>query len=494
MDFAEVLRRFEPVIGLEVHVELSTASKMWCGCSTKPGAEPNTQVCPVCLGLPGSLPVVNAKAIEAAIRIGLMLNCSIAPWCRFARKNYFYPDMPKDYQVSQYDEPIAFDGQVEVEVVGVQGGRFTVPIERAHMEEDAGKLTHIGGSGRIGDADHSLVDYNRAGVPLIEIVTKPVFGAGAQAPEVARAYMEFLRDTVLALGVSDARLERGNLRCDVNVSLMPKGSDVLGIRSETKNVNSLRTVEESVRYEMRRQGAILAAGGRVKQETRHWNEAGFTAPGRSKEQAEDYRYFPEPDLVPVAPDPAWVESLRAALPENPVARRARLRASWGFSDREFDDVVGVDGALNLIDATVAAGASPAGARKWWMGELARRANEQGCGLDELAVTPAQVAQIQGLVEAGTLTDRLARDVIDGVLAGEGSPADVIEHRGLTVVKDDGALEAAVQTVIGANPDIVAKIRDGKTAAAGALIGQVMGQMNGKADAARVRELIMEACA
>jgi len=490
MDFDEVLERFEPVIGLEVHVELSTSSKMWCGCSTKPGAEPNTQVCPVCLGLPGSLPVVNAKAIEAAIRIGLMLNCSIAPWCRFARKNYFYPDMPKDYQVSQYDEPIAHDGQVEVEVAG---GTFTVPVERAHMEEDAGKLTHIGGSGRIGDAEYSLVDYNRAGVPLIEIVTKPVFGAGARAPEVARAYMEFLRDTVLALGVSDARLERGNLRCDVNLSLMPKGSDVLGIRSETKNVNSLRTVEESVRYEMRRQGAILAAGGRVKQETRHWNEAGFTTPGRSKEQAEDYRYFPEPDLVPVVPDAAWVESLRAALPENPVARRARLRVSWGFTDREFDDVVGVDGALGLIDATVAAGATPAGARKWWMGELARRANAEGCELDELAITPAHVAEIQQLVEAGTLTDRLAREVFSGVLAGEGAPADVVMARGLAVVSDDGALSAAVQAVIGANPDIVAKVRDGKTAAAGALIGQVMGQMKGKADAARVRELIMEAC-
>ena len=491
MDFDEVLARFEPVIGLEVHVELSTASKMWCGCSTKPGAEPNTHVCPVCLGLPGSLPVVNHSAIEAAIRIGLMLNCSIASWCRFARKNYFYPDMTKDYQISQYDEPIAFDGQVTIDVGGAP---FTVPVERAHMEEDAGKLTHIGGTGRIQDADYSLADYNRAGVPLIEIVTKPVTGAGARAPEVARAYMEFQRDAVKALGVSDARLERGNMRCDVNISLMPIGSDVLGTRSETKNVNSLRTVEESVRYEMRRQGALLAAGGRVKQETRHWNEAGYTTPGRSKEQAEDYRYFPEPDLVPVAPDKAWVEQLRASLPENPLARRNRLRAAWGFTDREFTDVVGVDGALDLIDQTVAAGASPAGARKWWMGELARRANEQGCGLDELAITPSQVAEIQGMVESGKLTDRLARDVIDGVLAGQGTPAQVVEARGLAVVSDDGALNDAVQSVLAANPDIVAKIRDGKTAAAGALIGQVMGRLQGKADAARVRELIMEACA
>jgi len=488
MDLPDVLKRFEPVIGLEVHVELSTRTKMWCGCPTTPGGEPNTQVCPVCLGLPGSLPVVNKQAVEAAIRIGLMLGCSIAPWCRFARKNYFYPDMPKDYQVSQYDEPIAFDGAV---TVLVDGREFAVPIERAHMEEDAGKLTHIGGAGRIQGADYSLVDYNRAGVPLIEVVTKPVRGTGADAPRVARAYMEFLRDAVRALGVSDARLERGNMRCDVNVSLMPIGATELGIRSETKNVNSLRAVEESVRYEMRRQGAILADGGRVKQETRHWNEAGYTSPGRSKEQAEDYRYFPEPDLVPIAPDAAWVESLREGLPENPIARRARLFEAWGFSRREFDDVVAVDGALDLIDATVAAGCAPASSRKWWMGELARRANETGVSLEDLAITPGAVAQIQAMVDDGQLTDRLAREVIDGVLAGEGDPEAVVVSRGLAVVSDDVALREAVDAVVSANPDVVARIRDGKTAAAGALIGQVMARFGGKADAARVRQMIME---
>ena len=489
MDFEDVLAGFDPVIGLEVHVELSTATKMWCGCSTEPGGEPNTQVCPVCIGAPGALPVVNEKAVEAAIRIGLMLGCHIAPWCRFARKNYFYPDMSKNYQISQYDEPIAFDGAV---TITVDGQPFMVPIERAHMEEDAGKLTHVGGSGRIGGAEYTLVDYNRAGVGLVEIVTKPVQGAGGRAPQVARAYMEFLRDTVRTLGVSHARMERGQLRCDVNVSLMPKGATELGTRTETKNVNSLRAVEEAVRYEMRRQAAILAGGGRVRQETRHWNEGGFTTPGRSKEQAEDYRYFPEPDLTPIAPDPAWVESLRASLPENPVTRRARLHAAWGFSAREFDDIVGVDGALDLIEATVAAGASTTGARKWWMGELARRANEQCQPLDELKITPAEVAEIQSLVETGALTDRLARDVIDGVLAGEGSPAQVAAGRGLAVVKDDAAIRAAVQAVIAANPDVAAKIRDGKLAATGALIGQVMGALAGKANAAQVRDLIMEA--
>ncbi|HMR22435.1 MAG TPA: Asp-tRNA(Asn)/Glu-tRNA(Gln) amidotransferase subunit GatB, partial [Micropruina sp.] len=300
MPYDEVLAAYDPALGLEVHVELNTASKMFCGCSTAFGAPPNTQTCPVCLGLPGALPVMNAKAVESVIRIGLALNCSIAPWCRFARKNYFYPDMPKNFQTSQYDEPICFDGWTEVEVDGTS---YRVEIERVHMEEDAGKLTHVGGStGRIQGADYSLLDYNRAGVPLMEIVTKPVLGTGAAAPKVARAYMTQLRELLRALGVSDVRMEQGSLRCDANVSLAPTGSDVLGTRTETKNVNSLRSVERALTYEIQRQGEVLASGGRVLQETRHWHEdGGYTSPGRSKEQAEDYRYFPEPDLVPVAP-------------------------------------------------------------------------------------------------------------------------------------------------------------------------------------------------
>ncbi|MDR0837145.1 MAG: Asp-tRNA(Asn)/Glu-tRNA(Gln) amidotransferase subunit GatB [Propionibacteriaceae bacterium] len=488
MDYDEVLKRYEPVLGLEVHVELSTASKMWCGCPTTFGSEPNTHVCPVCLGLPGSLPVVNRKAVEAAIRIGLSLNCDIAKWCRFARKNYFYPDMPKDYQVSQYDEPLCFEGHVEVEVGGVA---YDIPIERVHMEEDAGKLTHVGGLGRIQGADYSLLDYNRAGVPLMEIVTKTIHGTGTAAPQVARDYMEFLRDMVRALGVSHGRMERGNLRCDVNVSLMPIGSTELGIRSETKNVNSLKSVETTVRYEIMRQGAILSAGGRVKQETRHWNEAGFTSPGRSKETAEDYRYFPEPDLVPVAPDPAWVEELRASLPEHPSKRRARLQQTWGVTEREFGDVLAVEGALDLIAATVDAGCAPAAARKWWLTELARQANDLNVPLEDVNITPAQVAEVQALVDSGSLNDKLARAVIEGVLAGEGSPAEVVASRGLAVVSDTGALSAAVDAAIAANPDVAAKIRDGKVAAAGALIGDVMKAMRGQADAAAVRALIME---
>ena len=488
--YADAVAEFDPVLGLEVPVELNTATKMFCGCPTAFGAEPNTQVCPTCLGLPGALPVLNGAAVQAAIRIGLALNCTIAPWCRFARKNYFYPDMPKNFQTSQYDEPIATDGWLDVTLA--DGEIFRVAIERAHMEEDTGKSLHVGGAtGRIHGASYSLLDYNRAGVPLIEIVTKPVEGAGARAPEVARAYVATLRDLLRALGVSDVRMEQGSLRCDANVSLRPSAQAPYGLRTETKNVNSLRSVERALRHEICRQAAILGTGGRVHQETRHWHEdTGVTTPGRSKEQAEDYRYFPEPDLVPVAAAAEWVEQLRSTLPEPPVARRARLQAAWGFSDLQMRDVLNA-GALDLLEATVAAGAAPAAARKWWLTELARVANERGVELEDLPVTPEQVAAVQVLVDAGRVNDRMARAVIEGVLAGEGTPEQVVERRGLAVVSDDAALAAAVDRAIEANPDVAAKIREGKVAAAGALIGVVMKEMRGQADAARVRELVLE---
>jgi aspartyl-tRNA(Asn)/glutamyl-tRNA(Gln) amidotransferase subunit B len=489
LSFEEVLEKFDPALGLEVHVELNTNTKMFCGCPAVFGGDPNTQVCPTCLGLPGAMPVVNRVAVESAIRIGLALNCEIAEWCRFARKNYFYPDMPKNFQTSQYDEPIAFEGWMDVDV---DGETFRVEIERAHMEEDTGKSLHVGGStGRIHGADYSLVDYNRAGIPLIEIVTKPITGAGEKAPAVARAYVAQLRDLIVALGVSEARMDQGNLRADVNLSLAPKGSGVLGTRTETKNVNSFRSVERAVRYEMQRHAAILEAGGSITQETRHWHEdTGVTTSGRAKSDADDYRYFPEPDLVPVAPSREWVEELRATLPENPTAKRARLQAEWGFSDLDMRDTVGA-GAFGLVEETVAAGVAPQAARKWWLGELARRANDSGTDLVDLPITPAQVAEVQALVDAGTLNDKLARQVFDGVLAGEGTPQQVVEARGLAIVSDDGALSAAVDNAIAANPDVADKIRDGKVAAAGALIGAVMKEMRGQADAGRVRELILE---
>ncbi|MDR3069073.1 MAG: Asp-tRNA(Asn)/Glu-tRNA(Gln) amidotransferase subunit GatB, partial [Cellulomonas sp.] len=403
VDYDDAVRRYDPVLGIEVHVELGTRTKMFDGAEQSFGAEPNTQITPVSLGLPGALPAVNGTAVEYAIRIGLALNCTIAASCRFARKNYFYPDVPKNFQTSQYDEPIAAEGWVDVELE--DGTTFRVEIERAHMEEDAGKNTHVGGEGgRIHGAEYSLVDYNRAGVPLVEIVTKPITGAGERAPEVARAYVQTLRDLFRTLGVSEARMERGNVRADVNVSLRPSPDAPLGTRTETKNVNSFRAVERAVRYEISRQAALLDAGGTVVQETRHWHEDnGTTSPGRVKSDAEDYRYFPEPDLVPIVPSRDWVEQIRAALPELPAARRRRLQGEWGYADAEMRDVVNA-GAVDLIATTVAAGVTPAAARKWWMGELARTAKDREVELEALPITPAQIGALQQLVDDGTLTD------------------------------------------------------------------------------------------
>jgi aspartyl-tRNA(Asn)/glutamyl-tRNA(Gln) amidotransferase subunit B len=492
MDFDKALELFEPVLGFEVHVELNTKTKMFSAAPNGFGDAPNTNVSPVCLGLPGSLPVVNEQAVRYSISLGLALGCSIAPSSRFARKNYFYPDLAKNYQISQFDEPIAFEGQVDVELA--DGSIRTIPIERAHMEEDAGKLTHVGGStGRIQGAEYSLVDYNRAGVPLVEIVTKPILGAEHDAPELAKAYVSTIRDIVVALGISDARMERGNLRCDANVSLRPRGQEKLGTRTETKNVNSLRSVERAVRYEIQRQAVILAEGGTITQETRHWHEdTGSTSAGRPKSDADDYRYFPEPDLLPVVPSPELIEELRAALPEAPAVRRRRLKESWGFTDLEFQDVAN-GGLLVEVEQTIGAGASPAAARKWWTGEISRLANAGGVEAASL-ISPENVAALARLVDEGTLTDKLARQVLEGVVAGEGTPEEVVAGRGLAVVSDDGALIAAIDEALAAQPDVLAKIQDGKVQAAGAVIGAVMKAMRGQADAARVRELILERAA
>ncbi|TLP93433.1 Asp-tRNA(Asn)/Glu-tRNA(Gln) amidotransferase subunit GatB [Nesterenkonia salmonea] len=489
LGFEDAIEAFEPVMGFEVHVELNTATKMFSSAPNAFGDEPNTNVNEVDLGMPGTLPAVNGKAVESAIKLGLALNCSIAEHCRFARKQYFYPDTPKNWQTSQYDEPIAFDGYLDVELD--DGEIFRVEIERAHMEEDAGKLTHAGTSGRIQGADYSLVDYNRAGVPLIEIVTKPITGAGRRAPEIARAYVSAVRDIVKGLDISDARMERGNVRCDANVSLMRPGAEAFGTRSETKNVNSLRAVEHAVTYEIRRHAGILSAGGSIVQETRHWKEdTRTTSSGRPKSDADDYRYFPEPDLVPIVTTPEWVEALRAELPEPPAQRRRRLREAWGYSEAEFRDVIAA-GLLDEIEQTVAQGASPAVARKWWMGEISRLANARGVDPAALGVAPATIVELNRLIEGGTINDKIARQVLEHHVDGEGSPEDIVKSRGLEVVSDDGALTAAVEKAMAENPDVVEKVKGGKLKAIGALIGPVMKETRGQADAGKVKEIVLQ---
>ena len=458
LSFEEALEKYDPVLGFEVHVELNTKTKMFSSAPNVFGDDPNTNVNEVCLGLPGVLPVVNKQAVESSILIGLALNCKIAEHCTFARKQYFYPDTPKNFQTSQYEDPICYDGWIDIELA--DGTVFRVEIERAHMEEDAGKLTHMGGAtGRIQGADYSLVDYNRSGVPLVEIVTKPIEGAGARAPELAKAYVAAIREIVKNLGVSDAKMERGNVRCDANVSL--------------------------------RHAAVLDSGILITQETRHWHEdTKSTTSGRPKSDADDYRYFPEPDLVPIVTSAAWVEELRATLPEPPAERRKRLQADWGYSDLEFRDVVNA-GLMDEIEETVTAGASAAAARKWWMGEIARRAKLADVDPAALGVSPAVVVEIEKLIASGAINDKLARKVLDGVLAGEGTPTEVVAQRGLAVVSDDGALQTAIDEALAAQPDVAEKIRGGKIQAVGAIVGGVMKVTRGQADAARVRELILK---
>jgi aspartyl-tRNA(Asn)/glutamyl-tRNA(Gln) amidotransferase subunit B len=476
---------WEPVIGLETHVELGTVSKMFCGCSTTFGAEPNTHTCPVCLGLPGALPVVNESAIALTVRIGLALNCRIAHWSRFARKNYFYPDMPKNFQISQYDEPLCVGGYLDVTV---NGEVHRVGITRVHMEEDTGKSLHIGGSdGRIHGATHSLLDYNRAGVPLVEIVTEP----DIRSAEVAKAYVTELREVLRALRVSEAKMEQGQMRCDANVSLRPRGTEKFGTRTETKNLNSLRSVERAIAHEIIRQAEVLEGGGKIVQETRHFDEAhGVTQSGRVKEEATDYRYFPEPDLLPVALDDAFIEAIRDQLPELPSVRRTRLSEEFGFAPLELEQMVGA-GVLDLVEETIAAGAAPDSARAWWLNELARIASERDVEPSELPLTGAQLARVIELVAGGKLTNALARQVIAGVLSGEGTPDQVVADRGLALVEDADALNEAADVAIAAAPDIAEKVRGGKAAAVGPLVGAVMKAMKGSADAAKVRELLLE---
>ena len=471
---------WEAVIGLEVHVELSTKTKMFSACPNDFGGEPNTRVTEVDLGLPGTLPVVNGRAVEYAITLGLALDCEIAETCEFHRKNYFYPDMPKNYQISQYDTPICGVGHLDIET---SEGTRRIGITRVHMEEDAGKNVHVGDSGRVHGADYSLVDYNRAGVPLLECVSEP----DIRSAEEAQAYLTELRAIVLALGISDAKLEEGSMRCDANISVHKPGTPY-GTRAEVKNMNSVRSLGRAIDYEIARQIDLIESGGEVVQETRHWNEdAGTTSSLRRKETLDDYRYFPDPDLVEVAPDPAWVEELRAALPELPATTRQRLVDAHGLDSRTAATVLDA-GLVGLLDEATAAGADGAEAAKWLTNEIAGWQNETGRPASE-ALDGAALAELVGLVGAGTLGKGGARKVLAGVLAGEGTVADLAGDH--AQVSDVGEIEAIVDQVMAEQPDTVQKVRDGNAKAMGALVGGVMRHTKGKADPALVNRLLAQ---
>jgi aspartyl-tRNA(Asn)/glutamyl-tRNA(Gln) amidotransferase subunit B len=459
---------YEPVIGLEVHVELSTATKLFCGCRNEFGAEPNTNVCAVCLGLPGSLPVLNERAVEYALRVGDALHCDVPEHSLFHRKNYFYPDMPKDYQISQYDEPICVDGWLVAD-----GAR--IGIERAHMEEDTGKTVHVGGGGRIHEADHSLVDYNRAGVPLMEIVSRP----DLRSAEQARAYVSEVRSVLQAIGVSDVKMEEGSFRIDANVSLRPAGSSQLGTKVEIKNMNSLRSLGRALEYEIERQCKALDAGERVVQETRHWDEeAGVTYGMRTKEGADDYRYFPEPDLVPVAPGSEMREAVRASIPELPAARRARLSADWGIAEQDARVLVATPGLAEYAEAAVAAlgdGGTPKDVVRWCTGDVLGYLNKSGLAPGALPLAPDGLAELVGLVVDGTLSRNLAQDVLAECLREPKRPKEVVEERGLAQVSDAAELTAVVDEIIAAHPDVVAEFHAGDDRTRKKKLGFLMGE-------------------
>jgi aspartyl-tRNA(Asn)/glutamyl-tRNA(Gln) amidotransferase subunit B len=482
-------RRYETVIGIETHCELATASKMFCACPAAFGAEPNTRVCPVCLGEPGSLPVVNARAVEYAARIGVALHCRIAERSQFHRKNYFYPDMPKNYQISQYDEPLCVDGWLDVDV---DGESRRIGITRVHMEEDTGKTLHVGATGRIHGADYSLIDYNRAGIPLVEIVSEP----DLRSADEARAYAEELRAVLLALGVSDAKLEEGSMRFDVNVSIRPVGHADYGTKVELKNLNSLRSLHRAVDYEAERQRRVLAGGGELVQETRHWDEAaGRTEPMRSKEYATDYRYFPEPDLVPIEATADWVQRLRAALPELPAERRARLAEATGLPAKEVGWLVRDPEILAYFQAVVGdgpGGRDPRVVAGWVMGELQRDLRELDHTMATNPVSPERLGELLDLVAAGAVSATAAKDVLAEMFSSDASPATIVDRKGLAQISDTSELEAVVDRVVAANPDLVGKYRGGKRGVLGALVGQVMRETRGRANPKLVNDLLERA--
>ncbi len=476
---------WEAVIGIEVHVELMTASKMFCGCAVEFGAEPNTRTCPTCLGLPGALPAPNQAAIESIISIGLALNCQVSERSVFHRKNYFYADLPKNYQISQFDVPVCIGGYLDV---SVDGETRRVGIERAHMEEDTGKSTHLGAGGRIHDAQGTLLDFNRSGVPLVEIVSRPDIRSAAES----RAYAQELRSIVAELGVSDARLEEGSIRFDANVSIRPEGADELGTKVEVKNMNSFRSLERAVDFEIGRQTELVESGGLVVQETRHWDEeVGVTQSMRTKEGSSDYRYFTDPDLVPMVMDQDWVDRVRERLPELPAQRRERYE-SQGLDTDSAGVLSGVDATLRKIyDEAVLSGAPAKAAANWLTGEVIAWARKREVDSAGLPLDGAGLAELIGMVGSGVVSSSAAKEVLDGVLSGEGSPEFVAGNRDLMQVSDEGLLESAVAEVILANPGAVDEYRSGEHKVVGFLVGQVMKATQGKADPRAVNQILRD---
>ena len=482
---------YELVVGLEVHVELTTRTKMWCGCATTFGDEPNTNVCPVCSGQPGALPVPNRRAVHDATLLGLALGGSISPRCRFHRKNYFYPDLAKNYQISQYDVPLVLDGHLEVAVE--RDGEFVTEvfgIERLHMEEDTGKSLHLGATGRLHGAERSAIDYNRSGVPLLEIVSHP----DIRDPETAQAYLRELQAIVRTLGVSDARMEEGSMRCDANVSVRRPGAE-LGTRCEIKNLNSVRSLGRAIRFEALRQVQVLEDGGVIVMETRHWDEeAGVTRTLRRKETVTDYRYFPDPDLVEMTTTPEAVERVRAELPELPAVTRARLAAT-GVPRAQAATIL-AGGMLTLLDDAVAAGAAAPAVANWLAGEVTGHVSAGDATLEGMGLTGAHLAELVAMVDEGALSSTMAKQVLAGVFesAGTKGPRAVAAEGGLEQIGDDEALGAVIDEVVAANADTVAAVRGGNEKAIGALVGQVMRATQGRADPKRTNELLQRAIA
>ena len=475
---------YEPVIGLEVHCELKTATKLFCGCPTVFGNEANTQVCPVCLGLPGTLPVMNAKAVEFAVKIGPALNCAISKYSKMDRKNYYYPDLPKAYQISQYDKPLNYGGYLEVPL---KEGIKRIGITRAHLEEDAGKLVHAGGkAGRLDSSDYSLADYNRGGIPLVEIVSEP----DIRSADEAYAYLTELRNILLYAGVSDCNMEEGSLRCDANVSIRPKGTEKFGTRTEIKNMNSFRFAKQAIEYEIKRQAALLDKGERVVQESRLWDVTeNKTKPMRSKEEAHDYRYFPEPDLVPIILSEDYVQKIKAQLPELPGAKRARFASKYGLTPYDAGVLTTVQELADWFEEGAKHTKNPKGLANWIMGDMAAKMKEQEKELKDLKFDQKKLCELVDLIEVGTINSKQAKEVFAEMFDAGVSPAEVVKSRGMAQVSDPKAIEGAVDKVLAENPSVVADYKGGKQGVIGFLVGKVMQASQGKANPKLVNEIL-----